>query len=52
MFNWSDPIINTATWIIGTGVEYDYFNFFFTLVSIFGMMAWGFGLLCKIISKS
>lgn len=28
------------------------FNYFFTMVIAFGFMAWGFGCLCNIISRS
>jgi hypothetical protein len=53
MFDFTGLTINTVQ--ILDPVSYpgaEYFNFFFTLVMIFGMMAFGFKLLIRIITRS
>jgi hypothetical protein len=52
MWEWGvgEITINTVSFLQGEGSEY--LNYFFTLTSVGGMMAWGFGLLCKLISRS
>jgi hypothetical protein len=44
--------INVATWLVGSDPEIVYFNYFFTIVVVFGLIGWGIGLLAKIISRS
>ena len=43
-------VINPVTFLQGDGAEV--FNYCFTVVMASGMIGWGIGLLCKIISRS
>jgi hypothetical protein len=49
---WPTDSINVVQWLQGTGTEYDLFNWAMTIVVCFGLIGWGIGLLCQIISRS
>jgi hypothetical protein len=51
MFPWSGvTTFNIIQFMSGEGAEY--FNYFFTLMVVCGLLFWGIGLLLKIISRS
>ncbi len=46
-------IIDFSVWTVLTGGDYDdIFNYFFTLVGVFGFISFSLGMLFKIVSRS
>lgn len=51
MFPWSG-VTTFNPIILMTGDGSDVFNWFFTIIMVWGLFCWGVGLLCKIVSRS
>ena len=51
MFPWSGVTTFNIIQLL-PGADYQAFNYFFTLIMVWGLFSWGVGLLCKIISRS
>lgn len=53
MWDWTDgTIFNVIEWLPATQTGAPEFNYFFTLVSIYGVIAIAIGLLVKLITRS
>lgn len=52
MFDFNGITINPVQIIDASVTGADAFNYFFTMVLIFGLFSWGVGLLASIISRS
>ena len=44
--------MNVAIWEVFTGIGADVFNYFFTIVSVFGFIALNLTLIMRVISRS